>query len=101
MKKLLNENITVRIVKNPFLWTFALFLVYITFFEEYNLVRKSNDRDKLNQLKEAQLYYKNKIKADKAKLRSLTSSKASLEKYAREQYLMKKEGEDIFIVLEK
>ncbi|MCL3779645.1 septum formation inhibitor [Prolixibacteraceae bacterium JC049] len=95
------RNIILTLIKNPFIWTLLYFFVHITFIEEYNLIRKSKDRAKLNQLKEAQQYYKNKIKTDRAKLRSLTSSKASLEKYAREQYLMKKEGEDIFIVIEK
>ena len=44
--------------------------------------------------------YKDVIKTNKQKLNELKSSHQNLEKFAREQYLMKKENEDIFIIKE-
>jgi cell division protein FtsB len=41
------------------------------------------------------------IEADKKHYHELTSNPELLEKFAREQYLMKKEDEDIYIILEK
>ncbi|MDR1883913.1 MAG: septum formation initiator family protein [Prevotella sp.] len=42
--------------------------------------------------------YRNKTVEDKQKLQELQSNKDCIEKFARENYLMKKPGEDIFLV---
>jgi cell division protein FtsB len=52
-------------------------------------------------LKEEIKYYKNEIKQSQRKMNELESNKDGLERFAREQYLMKKEEEDIFIFEEK
>jgi cell division protein FtsB len=41
------------------------------------------------------------IEADKQHYHELTSDPELLEKFAREQYLMKKDNEDIYIILAK
>jgi len=41
------------------------------------------------------------IEQDKQNYKELTSNRKQLEKFARENYLMKKENEDIFIILPK
>lgn len=43
-------------------------------------------------------YYKTKSIDDKRKLKELQSDKDDLEKFARENYLMKEENEEVFIV---
>ncbi len=43
-------------------------------------------------------YYREKTVEDKQKLQELQSDKDRIEKFARENYLMKKEDEDVFIV---
>ena len=44
-------------------------------------------------------YYINKIEVDSRKLRELKTDNNNLEKFAREQYRMKKADEDLYIVL--
>jgi cell division protein FtsB len=44
------------------------------------------------------MFYEEKIREDRAKLEELESNPANLEKFARENYLMKKDNEDIFII---
>ncbi len=46
-------------------------------------------------------YYKEKIEIDSARLVELHSSPEMLEKYAREQYLMKKDNEEIFVIVDR
>ena len=46
-------------------------------------------------------YYKEKIVNDSARLVELHSSPEMLEKYAREQYLMKKDNEEIFVIVNR
>lgn len=77
------------------------FLTWMLFFDEYNLVRVNKDRDKLEELNEEKEYLKSKIDEDKEKLQKLQSDKTELERYAREEYLMKKKDEDIFLIIEE
>ena len=55
-------------------------------------------RKELNQLEESRHYYLDKIDATKKELDQLKSDPATLEKYAREKYRMKKDNEDLFII---
>lgn len=56
---------------------------------------------KINQLENEQKYYREKIEEDKRKKEELLGNRDNLEKFAREQYLMKKENEDIFIIVKE
>ncbi len=71
------------------------------FFDNHSLDKKIENGRKLKQLRKDVVYYKEKIKNDREKLHELTSDKENIERYAREQYLMKKADEDIFVVIEK
>lgn len=51
-------------------------------------------RDLKNQIE----YYQEKTENDKRKLNELRSDKDNIEKFARENYLMKKDNEEIFVV---
>lgn len=55
----------------------------------------------IRQLEENRTYYQEQIQKDSARLHELTTDKDNLEKYAREQFLMKKPNEDVFVVLEE
>jgi len=55
----------------------------------------------LKQLEKGKDYYSKQIESIRKELRELDANPASLEKIAREKYLMKKEGEDIFIIEDK
>ncbi|MDP4206122.1 MAG: septum formation initiator family protein [Bacteroidota bacterium] len=88
-----------KLIRNKFFWTTMVFLVWITFFDEHNMIRVWHNQHNLNQLKQDIGYYHQKIEDDRTKLKELGTNKSNLEKFAREQYLMKKENEDVYIVL--
>jgi cell division protein FtsB len=56
---------------------------------------------KLNQLEEEKRFYKTAIEKNRSALHELKSNPANLEKFAREKYLMKKDNEDIFVIVEE
>jgi cell division protein FtsB len=86
---------------NKYLVVFVVFAVWIVFFDENNLMKHRQNLEELAQL-EAQLdFYKKKIEADKRKLHELQTNDENLEKFAREQFLMKKADEDIFVIVEE
>ena len=55
--------------------------------------------NQLRKLEKEKEYYEKKIATEKEILYKLQTDDGYLEKFAREQYLMKKDDEDLFIVL--
>ncbi|MGE4586448.1 MAG: septum formation initiator family protein [Mangrovibacterium sp.] len=78
----------------------VLFALWIGFFDEYNLVGHIRNQRKLSQLIEQQEYLKEKIGSDQRKIRELHTNLENLEKFAREQFLMKKGNEELFVIVE-
>lgn len=76
------------------------FLIWMLFFDEYNWLRIRNDSQKLDNLKEERLYLKEKIEKDRQQLHTLQNDTEALERFAREEYMLKKEDEEVFIIIE-
>ncbi len=70
------------------------------FFDQNNMVDRLKMSGEINQLEEDRMYYMEQIEKDSSRLHELTTDKDNLEKYAREQFLMKKKNEDVFVVIE-
>ena len=76
-----------------------LFIVIMLFFFSDSNIKKRIDSDReIRSLKNQIEFYRKKTEADKAKLHELRSDKDNLEKFARENYLMKKENEEVFVI---
>lgn len=86
------------IIFNKYLLVFAVFIVFVTFFDKYNLVQRFRTKQNIKQLEKELIHHKDEIESNKTKIEELKSSDENLEKFARETYLMKKTGEEIFIV---
>jgi len=93
-------------IKYPFLQnryfiaSVSLF-AWIMFFDRNSLIRQYGDREALYQLKKEKLYFQDEIEKTRTDLNQLLTDKNSLEKFAREKYLMKKDNEEIWLVLEE
>ncbi|MCU0457229.1 MAG: septum formation inhibitor [Bacteroidales bacterium] len=86
-------------LRNRYILTTVMFLVWIILLDSNNLLARIKDMRELKSLKNDREYYTNKIESDRIKLRELKTDNNNLEKFAREQYLMKKSDEDLYIVL--
>jgi len=93
--------IILKNVANKYLIAFAVFVVWVMFFDENNLKKHRQNLSELAQLEAQVDFYKQKIEADKRKLYELQTNDENLEKFAREQFLMKKADEDIFVIVEE
>jgi cell division protein DivIC len=80
--------------------TVLLFLVWMFFFDTNDFITQYNMRQKLSDIDEEKKYYKSKIEEVKEDRKELLEQPALLEKFAREKYLMKKQGEQLFILKE-
>lgn len=87
-------------LKNKFVLTSVIFIVWMLFFDQNNVIERLRAYTEYRQLLSDKDYYQKKIEDDTRKLDELRTNNENLEKFAREQYLMKKDNEDIFIVEE-
>ena len=88
-------------LRNKYVLTLLIFGVWIVLFDQNNLIDRFSDMKKLRELKAEKEYFTKKIKEDQQRMKELVTDKDNLEKFAREQYLMKKDNEDVFVVIEE
>jgi cell division protein DivIC len=86
------------ILTNKYLVTSVFFIVWMLFFDQRDYFQLRDRQAELNKLEAKKRYYVKEIEKTKKELEDLQHNPAALEKYAREHYLMKKDGEDIFII---
>ena len=91
----------IHILKNKYILTLIIFGVWILLFDSNNLIDRFAQLKTLKQLEKDREYYMERIEEDSRKLNELETDKENLEKFAREQYLMKKENEEIFVVIDE
>ncbi len=89
------------IIRNKFFLVTVVFIVLIVFFDQHNLLDRIQTKKHLEELRQDTSFYKQKIREEREKIRQLETSPDNLERFAREQYLMKAPDEDIFIILKK
>jgi cell division protein FtsB len=92
------QNWVLNILKNKYFVTIAFFVVWMSFFDtkDWGLIRER--QIKLEALQKSEKEMAKLITETRSELSMLKTSAESVEKYAREKYLMKKDNEDIFVV---
>lgn len=87
--------------KNFYFISSVIFLVWMFFFDSNDLVTQYNLSSKLNELQNEKTYFEEKILEVKKDREELLSNRELLEKFARENYFMKKKTEDLYIIVEE
>jgi len=70
------------------------------FLDKNDLFTQQNRKKQLRRLEQSKQYYTRSIEAERKELEQLKRNPATLEKYAREKYLMKRDNEELFLVPE-
>jgi cell division protein DivIC len=86
-------------MKNRYVLTVLAFLLWIILLDPNNLISRVGEARTRNRLLREKEYYMGRIEEDRRKLNELRTSNENLEKYAREQYRMKRPDEDLFIIV--
>ncbi len=73
------------------------FITWMLFFDENSYINHRELNNEIDKLENANEYYNAEIEDDSKIIKNLKDPD-SLEKYAREEYKMKKENEEIFII---
>jgi len=87
--------------RNFYFLTGLFFVLWMLFLDNNDLWSRYKLGAKLRSLNNEKEYYQEKINEVQKDRNELFGDKESLEKFAREKYLMKKETEDIYIVVEE
>lgn len=86
-------------LKNKYVIAIIAFVVWIMFFDRNNFINQVRLVNTLHNLNDQKEFYQHEIRKDSAELQRLKTDTTSLEKFAREKYLMKKENEDIYLII--
>ena len=89
-----------RILINKYFLTTVAFVVWMVFFDSNNLLTRNHLQEKLDGLNLEKQFYLQEIRKDSILTHQLMTDSSQLEKFARERYLMKKENEDLFLVID-
>ena len=76
-------------------------LIYMTFFDVNSFQNHYTLSKVISKLEKQKEFYREEIRKDSLAIYELTHSQASLEKFARETYLMKRDNEEVFIVIDE
>lgn len=86
-----------RFFKNQYTIATTIFVLWICFFSEIDLFYILRTRVELSSLKKEVRELERKNEQAKVALQDLNNNTASLEKFAREAYYMKRDNEDVFV----
>jgi hypothetical protein len=87
-----------KYLKNKYFIAIILFIVWIVFFDNYNLIKQNKIKNNIEELEENKVFYTTEIEKDSTEFHDLLLDKEKREKFAREKFLMKKENEDLYII---
>jgi cell division protein DivIC len=88
-----------KVTKNFYFIAGMMFLFWMLFLDSNDLYTQYKLKGQLNNLKGEKEFYQQKIEEVKQEREQLLTDTEALEKFAREKYLMKKESEDLYVIV--
>lgn len=87
-----------KLFKNKYFASIAAFIIWISFFDRNDLLMQWDRKQELQRLEASKEYYEAEIEHTKKDLTQLNNDPAILEKFARENFFLKRPNEEIFII---
>ncbi|MCK4748316.1 MAG: septum formation initiator family protein [Bacteroidales bacterium] len=88
-----------RSLRNKYLMAVLVLLIWLLIFDRNSLIDRVKYIRTRQDMEDEKQYYIERIDEDSRRLTELKTDRDNLEKFAREQYYMKKENEDIFVIV--
>lgn len=88
-------------LKNKYVITTLIFAIWMIAIDKNNIIAQYKLRHELNDLRDKKEYYLKEIEKDKQANLELSTNTKTLEKFAREKYFLKKDNEDIFLIIKE
>ena len=90
-----------KILKNKYFIVIVVLISWLLYFDKNDVFTQYELVQKCNKLNAERDYYIAEIKKNKLEINELQNNAKSLETFAREKYLMKKDDEDVFVFTTK
>ena len=85
-------------LRNRYFLVLTFFFAWLIFFDKHNFWTQYQLQQSLNKLKADKVFYEQKIEEVKQETEDITRNQ---EKFAREKYYMKKQNEDVFVIVKE
>ena len=95
------KQLAIKILGNKYFITTVAFLVWITYFDQNDWLTLQLKKKELNGVKSDITYLNNEIAEMEQEKNDLQSAPAAIERYSRETYRMKRDGEDVYVIDKK
>lgn len=84
-------------ITNRYVVVFVAFVIWMLFFDQRDFFLQRERSAELQKVEDAKKYYQKEIDRTKKQLQDLQSNPVAIEKYARERYLLRREGEEVYL----
>lgn len=88
-------------LKNRYVITFILFFLWMLFFDRNDIISTIKLRRQLAEWQRQKAYYEEELKKTTELRNALLQKNENLEKFAREKFLMKKDNEVLYVIVEE
>lgn len=88
-------------IRNRYFLVIAAFAIVILFLDTNNVFQLVNRTSKLRKLNKQEMNYQKEIAQLEEQKQAFDNNLEALEKFAREEYRMKRANEDIYVIVEK
>jgi cell division protein DivIC len=85
-------------LRNKYFIAALAFAAWVLFFDRNDFFAQRERRQELKALQESKKYYVNEIEKERKFADNLKNDPATIEKFAREKYGMKRDNEDLFLI---
>lgn len=90
-----------KIKRFRYLIAIGLFFTWMLLFDSNNILKQIEYTNTLKKLDQEREYYLTEVRENQSSTNELITNIDKLERYAREKYLMKRDNEDIFLVIDE
>lgn len=88
-------------LKNRYALTMLAFGIWLMFFDKNDLISQFKLKEQVHKLEQKKKFYTDKIQQINQQKQQLFANNESIEKFAREKYYMKKDNEDVYVIVRK
>ncbi|RZK56757.1 MAG: septum formation initiator family protein [Pedobacter sp.] len=91
----------IELLRNKYFLAVVAFGVWTLFFDKNDLISQYEYKSEVSKLQQEKDFYTKEIALVKKDLNELDSNLSTAEKFAREKYFMKKDNEDVFVIVKE
>ncbi len=89
------------LIRNKYIIASVAFVVWMLFFDRHDVTTQYQYYSQLKGLRAEKTFYTNEIERVTKTIHDLNNDPQALQRVAREKYKMKKENEDVFVIIEQ